>query len=83
MSDAAFKQAFGDVLRELRRERGLRQEALAEASTCHVNYVSFLERGINSPTLMVVFQLAAALNVSPAELVARVDERISQNSQRQ
>lgn len=83
MSDSAFKQSFGEVLRELRRERGLSQEALAKASCCHVNDVSFLERGINSSTLMPVFQLAAALNVSPAEFVARVDDRIRENSQRQ
>jgi transcriptional regulator with XRE-family HTH domain len=79
-NEASFKKAFGEVLRELRQERRLTQEALAEASDCHVNHVSFLERGINSPTLMLVFHLAAALGLPPAELVIRVEKRLRPES---
>ena len=66
---------FGRVLQELRRERGLTQEGLAERSGCHRAHVSFLERGLKSPTLNMLFQLAAALEVSPTELVSRVEAR--------
>ena len=34
-----------------------------EAAGCHVNHVSFLERGIRTPTLLLVFRLADALNI--------------------
>jgi transcriptional regulator with XRE-family HTH domain len=71
--DALFKKTFGHVLRQMRLDRGLSQEALADASGCHVNHVSFLERGLRSPNLLVVFDLAAALKVSPSDFIARVE----------
>jgi transcriptional regulator with XRE-family HTH domain len=67
------EQSFGQVLRELRTARRLTQEQLAEASGCHRAHVSFLERGLKSPTLSMIFQLAAALDVSPTEIVSRVE----------
>lgn len=71
------EQAFGEVLRQLRRERGLSQEQLAEASACHRTYISFLERGLRSPTLASLLQLSAALNVPAAELVRQVEAAIA------
>lgn len=67
------EQAFGALLRRLRRERGMSQEALAEASGCDRSYLSFLERGINSPSLSMVFQLARALETQPSRLLAEVE----------
>jgi transcriptional regulator with XRE-family HTH domain len=65
--------AFGQVLRTLRTDRGLSQEALSLACGRHRTYVSLLERGQNSPTLATVWMLADALDVSPAEMVRRVE----------
>lgn len=73
------KEVFGHVLRELRAARGLSQEALAEASSCHVNQVSFLERGVNGPSLDLVFRLAIALGISPSEFVVRVEMHMQQS----
>jgi transcriptional regulator with XRE-family HTH domain len=69
-------KAFGSVLQELRRERGLSQEQLAEASGCHRAHVSFIERGLRSPSLDMVFQLACGLAISPSALIARVERKI-------
>jgi transcriptional regulator with XRE-family HTH domain len=65
--------AFGRVLRELRQERGLSQEALALEADLQRNYISLIERGINQPTITTIFKLAAALEVRPSEIVARVE----------
>lgn len=70
------EQAFGRLIRELRRERGLSQEKLAELSGCDRSYLSYIERGINSPSLSMVFQLAAGLGVRPSELVGRVEAEV-------
>ncbi len=64
------------MLRELRGERQLSQEALADKSGLHLNHVSYLERGIKSPSLIAVFQLARALDVSVTSLVGRVEEEL-------
>ena len=55
--------------RRHRLERGLSQERLAEAAGLSQRYLSVLERGENSPTLNVIVRLAAALDLSPAELL--------------
>ena len=67
------EQAFGRVLRALRQERGLSQEALAEAANLHVTHVSRLENGHKGPTLAAVFALARALDVPVVDLVGQVD----------
>ncbi len=63
------RQAFGQVLRALRTERGLSQEKLASGSDLHRTYVSLLERGVNTPTLDAIFALARVLGVQPSDLV--------------
>jgi transcriptional regulator with XRE-family HTH domain len=65
--------AFGLVLRELRRERRLSQEALALEADLQRNYISLIERGINQPTITTLFKLAAALQVRPSEFLAKVE----------
>jgi transcriptional regulator with XRE-family HTH domain len=70
---SSLDDAFGQVLRALRTERGLSQEALSLACGRHRTYVSLLERGHNSPTLATVWVLADALDVTPAEMVRRVE----------
>jgi transcriptional regulator with XRE-family HTH domain len=60
---------FGKRLRELRLERGLSQEKLAEIATLHRNYVGVLERAGQSASLDAICKLAAALKVKPAVLL--------------
>lgn len=62
--------AFGEVLRTARRERGVSQEGLALATGLDRTFMSLLERGIRTPTLLVVFVLADALSTVPSQLVA-------------
>jgi transcriptional regulator with XRE-family HTH domain len=66
-------EAFGRVLRSLRKERGLSQEGLALEADLQRNYVSLIERGINQPTVTTIFKLASALRVRPSEIVAMVE----------
>jgi transcriptional regulator with XRE-family HTH domain len=63
--------AFGRVLRELRREKGLSQEQLASLGGFDRTYPSLLERGLRTPTLTVIFRLADVLEVTPSSLVAK------------
>jgi len=64
---------FPDVLRELRKEKGFSQEGLAEEAGLHRTYISQIERGIKSPTLRSLEQLAGALGVSMTEVVRRLE----------
>lgn len=68
------EETFGEVLREVRLERGLSQEELGQACDRHRTYISRLERGANSPTLSTIVQLADALGVRPSDLLRRSEQ---------
>jgi transcriptional regulator with XRE-family HTH domain len=68
--------AFGETLRSERLRRGMSQEELAEASDMDRTYPSLLERGHRTPTLTVLLDLAAALEVPPERLVIDTAVRI-------
>ncbi|QXH45378.1 helix-turn-helix domain-containing protein [Pseudomonas xanthosomatis] len=68
--------AFGRVLRQKRQEAGLTQEQLALEADVQRNYVSLIERGINQPTIAVLFKLAGALKCSPSALLLLVEEEL-------
>ncbi|QBB70624.1 XRE family transcriptional regulator [Pseudolysobacter antarcticus] len=71
--------AFGIVLRRLRLERGLSQEKLALDADLQRNYISLLERGLNSATIRTIFKLSAVLEVSVADLLAQVEGWVQSN----
>ncbi|HMJ20830.1 MAG TPA: helix-turn-helix transcriptional regulator [Terriglobales bacterium] len=59
-------------MRELRLERGISQEKLAEMADLHRNYVGVLERGGQSASLDAICKLASALEVKASELLANL-----------
>ena len=69
----SLEKAFGQVLREIRSQRGLSQEELGYESGFHRTYISQLERGIKSPSLNTISALASALNAAPSEMLRRVE----------
>ena len=76
-----IEEAFGLTLQELRKARRISQEALGFESGYHRTYISQLERGHKSPSLKTIFQLAAALKVSPAEIVLSVERAFISSGQ--
>ena len=67
--DQFIDRIVREVIRRLRKERGLSQEALAERADLAADYVGFIERGENVPTLTVILKLARALKVTPSDLL--------------
>ena len=59
-------------MRELRLQRQLSQEKLAELADLHRNYVGGVERGERNVSLLNIVKLSRGLNVSPAKLVDRI-----------
>lgn len=62
--------AFGDAIRNIRKQRGISQEDLAHLCGLDRTYISGIERGVRNPSLTNILKIAAALQTSPAELFA-------------
>lgn len=62
-----LKQAFGQAVRQIRKEKGVQQEAVGPSQS----YISDVERGLKSPSLVKADEIAAALGVDLVVLVAR------------
>ncbi|MBB3119019.1 helix-turn-helix domain-containing protein [Pseudoduganella violacea] len=72
--------AFGQVLRALRRDAGLSQEQLAFAAEIERNFVSLIERGVNQPSIRVIFKLAQALGLPPSKMIFLVEEKLESSA---
>lgn len=65
-------------MQRLRSELGMSQADLAEAADLSVQFVAALEQQSRSATLQTLDKLAAALRVTPAELLAVGEPRRSE-----
>ena len=63
------RKRVGLNLRKFRLERGLSQEALAFECGLHRTYISGVERGVRNPTVLVLEQIAMALEVPSSRLL--------------
>lgn len=69
-----LEAAFGNVIKQLRTDKGLSQEKLAFESSLDRSYISQIECGHRHPTLLTIFQLAKALQISPARIIESVED---------
>jgi transcriptional regulator with XRE-family HTH domain len=60
---------LGTAIRERRQAKNLSQEALAEIADFDRTYISLLERGERNPSFINLCRVAAALGVTPSEIL--------------
>ncbi len=73
-----LETGFGKVLRALREERELTQEALGFEAGISRNYVSLMELGQKSPSLRTLQALSNALNTSLTVMMQRLEVELAQ-----
>lgn len=69
-----MRKLVGSNFARLRREKGLTQEQVAARSGISQQYLSGLERGRRNPSIITLYELAQALNVSHVDLVMPTDD---------
>ncbi|SMO79693.1 helix-turn-helix domain-containing protein [Solitalea koreensis] len=63
-------KAFGERVRELRKEKGLSQEDLANKADVPLSQIGRIERGEVNTTISTMYSLATALELSLRDLFA-------------
>lgn len=71
---SAITQILSENIRQLRKERGLSQESLAELCGIHRTYIGSVERGERNVTLSSLEQIAVALQISVPELLTKLED---------
>ena len=66
--------AFGELVQELRENRGLSQAQLALECELDQSYISLLEQGQRQPSLISLFALCDALEIEPEAVIQRLKE---------
>jgi transcriptional regulator with XRE-family HTH domain len=68
-------KALGKNIRARRLALGYSQERLAEIASLHRTYVGSVERGERNISLESIVRIAAALKVTPSELLSGVTKQ--------
>lgn len=69
MDEAKVLEAFGLQLQKARQTKGWSQEKLAFEADLDRTYVSSVERGRRNISIVNIYKLAAALEISPHNLL--------------
>jgi transcriptional regulator with XRE-family HTH domain len=64
----SLRRQFGTRLKSIRQERKLTQEEFAELIGISVDFLSLIERGINSPSFEVLEKMSRGLRLPVREL---------------
>ena len=75
-----MRKLVGRNFGRLRKQKGFTQEKFSEKAGFTQQYISGLENGRRNPTVVTLFELAAALGVSHVDLVFPDDEASSERS---
>lgn len=64
--------SFGEIIRDIRKEKELSQEELAEKAGLHRTYIGMIERGEKNITLENINKLSKALQTPLYELFKKL-----------
>ena len=76
---AGLEKQLGEVVREIRAEKDISQDRLAREMDTDRTTISLIERGLRSPYVRTLIQIAAALDVRPSEFFRRLELRMGDN----
>ncbi len=69
-----LQRKFGLVIKELRLEKGLSQESLANQSDIDRTYISDIEKGERNISLKIIERLSETLQISLSELFKKIEK---------
>lgn len=73
-----INEAIAKTLANLRHLANISQEELAARAGIHRTYVSQIERGLKSPTLQVLIQIANALDTTASSILQDIERALDE-----
>ena len=64
-----LRRRLGEHIRALRLESGLNQDEFAHRAGLHRSHIGLVENGRRDPQLTTLFRIAAALGLTPTQLL--------------
>lgn len=71
-------RALGHAIRQVREDRNLSQERLAELAGLHRTYISSVEQGRRNLSIENIQKIARAMGVSMTELIQLCEDRLDE-----
>ncbi len=75
MAGEDLTRGFGALVRQLRVEKGMSQERLAELCGLHRNYIGAIERAERTPSIVTAEKLAKALDTTLSNLFLVLEQK--------
>lgn len=72
----------GDVIRYLRKRKGISQDVLSGLADIGRTHLSMIERGRRTPTLETLFKICGAMELSVSDLLKMVEDRLAKEEKR-
>lgn len=73
---ASALELLGQTVREIRIERGMTQQQLADLCERHRTFIISIEKGRQNASALTLFRVASALRVLPSELFRRFTKQV-------
>ena len=72
--EKSLRTKFGEVVRKHRVEMGISQEMLGDKCQLHRTYISEIERGLKTVSLISLFRISEALGIPANTLIEEVEK---------
>lgn len=72
-------KTFGIVISRLRVQKGLTQEKMSGLAGIARSHLAALEKGVKTVKLDTMWRIADALEISPSELIRRIEKEMMNN----
>ena len=72
----SLDKSVAQTIRELRQNKGISQEKLAEAINSHQVYISEIENGKKLPSLIILFNIAKFFDLSLTDFIKLVESKM-------
>ena len=66
----------GEVIKELRYEKGISQEVMSGLADIGRTHLSAIERGERKPTLETLYRISNALDMKMSDIVIMIEKRL-------